>query len=83
MRQALPSRQDLDDVRRTRINGNDRVMAGYEVLMEHYRRAIEACRTALASGRSAPRHQLVRRREGRTTGRYLPKRGPGMRNMKL
>lgn len=41
MKQALPSRQDLDDVRRTKINGNDRVVAGYEVLLEHYRRACE------------------------------------------
>jgi hypothetical protein len=38
MSQALPSRKDLDDVRRTKINGNDRVVAGYEVLLEHYRR---------------------------------------------
>ena len=38
MKQALPNRQDLDDVRRTKINGNDRVVAGYEVLLEHYRR---------------------------------------------
>jgi len=38
MSQALPSRRDLDDVRRTKIVGNDRVVAGYEVLLEHYRR---------------------------------------------
>ena len=38
MRQALPSRKDLDDVRRCKINGNDRVVAGYEVLLEHYTR---------------------------------------------
>jgi len=40
MSQALPSRKDLDDVRRTKINGNDRVVAGYEVLLEHYRRLL-------------------------------------------
>ena len=40
MTQALPSRKDLDDVRRTKINGNDRVVAGYEVLLEHYRREL-------------------------------------------
>ncbi len=38
MSQALPSRKDLDDVLRTRINGNARVVGGYEVLLEHYRR---------------------------------------------
>ncbi len=50
MRQALPSRADLDAVRRTRINGNDRVVAGYEVLLEHYKRlvnAVEALRPAI------------------------------------
>jgi len=42
MRQALPSRRDLDDVRRTKIVGSDRVVAGYEVLLEHYRRTTAA-----------------------------------------
>jgi len=41
MRQALPSRQDLDDVRKTHINGCDRMVAGFEVLTEHYRRAMD------------------------------------------
>lgn len=42
MRQALPSRADLDDIRRMRISGSDRIVAGFEVLTEHYRRAIVA-----------------------------------------
>jgi hypothetical protein len=42
MSQALPSRKDLEDVRRTKIVGNDRVVAGYEVLLEHYRRTTAA-----------------------------------------
>jgi hypothetical protein len=46
--QALPSRKDLDDVRRTRINGNDRVVAGFEVLTEHYRRMAAAVRSLVS-----------------------------------
>lgn len=34
MRQALPSRRDLEHVRKV----NERTAAGYEVLLEHYRR---------------------------------------------
>lgn len=36
MQQALPSRDDLVKVRRV----SDRTVAGYEVLLEHYRRAL-------------------------------------------
>jgi hypothetical protein len=40
MKQALPSRRDLDDVLRSGIAGDNRVVAGFEVLTEHYRRAV-------------------------------------------
>lgn len=39
MQQALPSRKDLDAIRKAKLIGSDRVVAGYEVLLEHYRRA--------------------------------------------
>ena len=38
MRQALPSRRDLDDCRKAHFNGCDRLVAGYEVLLEHFYR---------------------------------------------
>lgn len=58
MRQALPSRKDLDDVRQTNINGNDRLVAGYEVLLEHYYRAVK--RAEIAEARC---EQLVKGQE--------------------
>jgi hypothetical protein len=36
MTQAMPSRRDLDDV----LKRSQRTVAGYEVLLEHYRRAM-------------------------------------------
>ena len=36
MEQAMPSRRDLDDV----FKRSQRTVAGYEVLLEHYRRAM-------------------------------------------
>jgi len=45
MRQAMPSRRDLQQVREI----SERTAAGYEVLLEHYFRALEACRKAAAS----------------------------------
>jgi len=42
MRQALPSRVDLEGVKDYRQG--QRVVAGYEVLLEHYRQAIEVLR---------------------------------------
>lgn len=39
MTQAMPSRQDLANVRR--VDGGERVAAGYEVLLSHYRNAME------------------------------------------
>ncbi len=37
MRQAMPSRQDLEQVRKV----NERTAAGYEVLLAHYRRLLD------------------------------------------
>ena len=64
MRQALPNRRDLE---RTRAD-NDRVAAGFEVLTEHYRRAmteIERLQSALLAAEeraaSAVREMLMYR----------------------
>ena len=42
IKQSMPSRRDLDDLRDTHINGRDRIVAGYEVLLEHYLRLCKA-----------------------------------------
>jgi hypothetical protein len=59
MKQALPSRQDLEDVLATHINGDDRVVAGFEVLTEHYRRAKELADILIGGVRDLQRHCKV------------------------
>lgn len=39
MFQALPNRRDLVEVKKSKLAGSGRLSSGYEVLLEHYRRA--------------------------------------------
>lgn len=52
MLQQLPSRDDLESIRDLR-NG-ERIVAGYEVLLEHYRRVKAAMDEADAFGEEVP-----------------------------
>ena len=54
MRQAMPSRRDLQQVREI----SERTAAGYEVLLEHYRRAVEACRSLIDAIDNSPGDDL-------------------------
>ena len=61
MRQALPSRRDLEDVLRARGVCSGRVVGGYEVLLGHYHR-LQALINEMAAANFAPTNPANSRR---------------------